>query len=116
MIKKKYRLKEREVKKVLKFWKPFFSYGIVLNKVFNKLSHNRFAIVLWAKSVNNNITRNYFRRRYYDEVNNITKENNSKKNYDTVLVVKKKIKLDRKDKNSIMSFDKDVNFLIKKGL
>jgi RNase P protein component len=51
MIKKIYRLKERELKKVLKYSKPFFSYGIVLNVNKNKLNYNRFAIVLGSKSV-----------------------------------------------------------------
>jgi hypothetical protein len=51
MIKKNFRLKEREVKKVLKYSKPFFSYGIVLNSFKNKLKYNRFAIVIGSKSV-----------------------------------------------------------------
>jgi hypothetical protein len=46
MIKKIYRLKEREVKKVLKFSKPFFSYAIVLNYKQNKKKYNRFAIII----------------------------------------------------------------------
>jgi hypothetical protein len=46
MIKKIYRLKEREVKKVLGKTKPFFSYGIVLNMKPNREGFNRFAIVI----------------------------------------------------------------------
>jgi len=46
MIKKIYRLKEREVKKVLGKTKPFFSYGIVLNAKINRENFNRFAIVI----------------------------------------------------------------------
>jgi hypothetical protein len=46
MIKKIYRLKDREVKKVLGKTKPFFSYGIVLNMKLNKKDFNRFAIVI----------------------------------------------------------------------
>jgi hypothetical protein len=46
VISKKNRLTEREVKKVLGKSKPFFSYGIVLNYIPNKLTHNRFAIVI----------------------------------------------------------------------
>mgnify|MGYP005995417273 FL=1 len=46
MITKQFRLKEREVKKVLQRGKPFFSYGIVLNYTKNKLGYNRFAIVI----------------------------------------------------------------------
>jgi hypothetical protein len=52
MIKKIYRLRQREVKKVLQRAKPFFSYGIVLNVFENKLNYNRFAIVIGSKSVN----------------------------------------------------------------
>ena len=37
MIKKVYRLKEKEVKKVLQKGKPFFSYNIVSNTIPNTL-------------------------------------------------------------------------------
>ena len=110
MIKKKYRLNENEVKKVLKFWKPFFSYWVVLNKIKSKLSYSRFGIVVWAKSVNHNISRNFFRRRFYDLVKENIKEN-SKQGLDVVFVVKKKTKLNLKEKESIFSFDKDIKFL-----
>jgi len=116
MIKKIFRLKEKEVKKVLKFWKPFFSYWIVLNKTVNKLSYNRFWIVLGSKSVNNNITRNFFRRKCYGLLKNICILKNINKNYDVVLVIKKKLKLNRKNNDSIISFEKDLNFLIKKWI
>lgn len=112
MIKKKYRLKENEVKKVLKFWKPFFSYWVVLNKIKSKLPYNRFWIVIWAKSVNNNISRNFFRRRFYDLVNSNIEGN--KQGLDIVFVVKKQTKLNLKDKESLFSFKKDINFLNKK--
>jgi len=46
MIKKIYRLKEKEVKKVLGKTKPFFSYSIVLNSKPNREVFNRFAIVI----------------------------------------------------------------------
>ena len=46
MIKKIYRLKEREIKKVLGKTKPFFSYGIVLNMKPNRKGFNRFAVVI----------------------------------------------------------------------
>lgn len=128
MIKKIYRLREREVKKVLTKAKPFFSYGIVLNAMKNKLPYNRFAIVIWAKSVNNNITRNFFRRRFYDFVNNFqisdTKLKSTKSistvhwnlvtHNDFVFVVKKQTKLDKKDEKSKISFDKDLAFLMEK--
>ena len=117
MIKKIYRLKEREVKKVLTKAKPFFSYWIVLNVVQNKKNYNRFGIILWAKSVNNNITRNFFRRRFYDFISSsslFSSNNEKQKNYDFVFLVKKQTKLDKKDKNAILSFEKDLSFLEKK--
>ncbi len=111
MISKKNRLTEREVKKVLNRWKPFFSYGIVLNYSKNNLEKNRFSIVIWWKSVNTNVTRNFFRRRFYDYASWYL---DSKKWTDFVFVVKKQTKLDKKDKKCIMSFDKDIKFLINK--
>lgn len=132
MISKKFRLKEKEVKKVLWKSKPFFSSWIVLNKKSNKKSFNRFAIVIWWKSVNTNVTRVFFRRRFYDKIRwwklynpsssttlqvlPLKKEDNVgiTKFYDFVFVVKKQTKLDRKDLSAIKSFKNDLNFLIKK--
>ncbi len=117
MIKKIFRLKEKEVKKVLKKRKPFFSYWIVLNKYKNKLKYNRFAVVIGSKSVNSWVERNFFRRRFYDFIftkNLVNQEfDNNWIYYDFVFVVKKEIKLDKKQQKSINSFDKDLNFLIK---
>jgi hypothetical protein len=114
MIKKKFRLKEREVKKVLGKWKPFFSEWIVLNSTLNKVGFNRFSIVIWWKSVNTNVTRVFFRRRFFDKImeNNYLLDNIIWKDF--VFVVKKKNKLDRKDLVAIKTFKKDLNFLIKK--
>ena len=111
MISKKNRLTEREVKKVLGRSKPFFSYGIVLNYVKNRLQKNRFAIVIWKKSVNTNVTRVFFRRMFY---NIVQKELENNKWLDFVFVVKKKTKLDKNDEKSILSFKKDINFLLGK--
>ena len=117
MIKKNFRLKEREVKKVLWKTKPFFSSWIVLNKKENKKNFNRFAIVIWAKSVNTNVTRVFFRRNFFDKIRDSKlyidnyKEN---KFYDFVFVIKKQTKLDRKKIEAIKSFENDLNFLIKK--
>ena len=68
MISKDYRLKENEVKKVLKYWKPFFSYWMVLNYNKNNLNHNRFAIIISWKNIDSSVKRNFFRRRFYDMV------------------------------------------------
>ncbi len=126
MIAKKFRLTEREVKKVLTRWKPFFAYGVVLNQIPNRGECNRFAIVIGAKSVNTNVTRVFFRRRFYDVIREsklFTAPLSSKgeglgvraiKWVDFVFVVKKQTKLDRKDEKAIKSFEKDLNFLINK--
>lgn len=111
MIKKKFRLKERDVKRVLQKWEPFFSYGIVLNKKKNKLNYNRFSIVISWKSVCSNVERNFFRRRFYDFIS----ENNILSNwYDLVFVIKNKTKLSKKEESSLFSFKKDLRFLINK--
>jgi len=111
MISKKNRLTEREVKKVLTRWKPFFSYGIVLNYMKNNLEKNRFSIVIWWKSVKTNVSRVFFRRMYYC----IVKDNlETKKWIDFVFVVKKQTKLDYKDEKSIKTFKKDIKFLLNK--
>ncbi len=115
MIFKKYRLKEKEVKRVLWKWKPFFSYWIVLNSLINKFENNRFAIIIWAKSVNNNITRNYFRRLFHDIVKDkIKKEVVNWKYKDFVFVIKKQTKLDKNNKKTILSFMSDLNFILNK--
>ncbi len=116
MIKKIFRLKQREVQKLLWKTKAFFSYWIVLNKKENKKGFNRFAIVIWTKSVNNNVTRNFFRRKFYDIIKNskLFENSSQEKFYDFVFVVKRQTKLDRKNLDSIKSFENDLNFLIKK--
>lgn len=111
MIAKKYRLSEREVGKVLRIGKPFFSYGIVLNYTKNKYDYNRFAIVIGKKSVANNVIRTTARRRFYDSVGSYIPQ---KWYYDLVFVVKKKTKLDIKDPDKLQIFQKDILFLLKK--
>ncbi len=117
MIKKIYRLKQREVKKVLKKTKPFFSYNIVLNYSKNKFPYNRFAIIIGSKSVVDNVTRNFFRRRFYDFVRNsflFDFDNFKETRYDFIFVVKKTIKLNKKNKKDLEKFEKDLLFLTKK--
>ena len=111
MIAKKYRLSEREVGKVLRTGKPFFSYGIVLNYVKNKYDYNRFAIVIGKKSVVNNVIRTTARRRFYDSV---TEYIPCKWYYDLVFVVKKQTKLEIQDSEKLQIFQKEILFLLKK--
>ncbi|MGE4443676.1 MAG: ribonuclease P protein component [Candidatus Altimarinota bacterium] len=112
MIKKIYRLNESEVKKVLKYSKPFFSYGVVANLMKNNLSYNRFSIVIGAKTVNHNVSRNFFRRKFFDMSSKYIDDVNGK---DIVFVVKKQTKLDKNNFDSIKAFEKDIAFLLKKG-
>ena len=113
MLKKLYRLNENQIKKVLSKRKPFFSYGIVLNYFHNNLEHNRFAIIIWWKAVNGSVERNFFRRKFYTLVSkNIFPAN--KKGIDMVFLLKKETKLDKKIFESINTFEKDINFLLKK--
>lgn len=111
MIKKIYRLNESEVKKVLKYSKPFFSYWVVANLIKNNLSYNRFSIVIWAKTVNHNVSRNFFRRKFFDMSSKYIDDVNGK---DIVFVVKKQTKLDKNNFDSIKAFEKDIAFLLKK--
>lgn len=113
MIKKVYRLSELQVKKVLSKRKPFFSYWVVLNTFNNGLNYNRFAIILSWKSVKNSIERNFFRRKFYEIVSKKILENLNWRGNDFVFLVKKETKLDKKDFESIKSFEKDINFLLK---
>ena len=92
-------------------WKPFFSYGIVLNYLENNSNINRYWIVIWWKSVKTNVARVFFRRTYYNIVSNKLESN---KWVDYVFVVKKQTKLDKNDKNSILTFKKDITFLLNK--
>jgi ribonuclease P protein component len=114
MIKKIYRLKEWQVKKVLKYWKPFFSYGVVVNIFSNNLNYNRFAVIIWSKVVPNAVSRNYFRRLFFSS--SLWYIHNTEKNIwqDRVFIVKKQMKLDKNQNESITAFKKDISFLFKK--
>lgn len=111
MLAKQYRLTERNTKKVLHKWKPFFSYGLVLNLEKNNYNHNRFAIIIWWKSVKNNIHRNFFRRKFYDIIKD---KIYYKAWFDMVFLVKQKNKLDMLEEMSVKDFTRDLNFLMNK--
>lgn len=110
MIKKIFRLKETEVKKVLKTRKPFFSYGFVANTRQNNLLHNRFAIILSGKNTKTSVNRNFFRRKFYD----LVKDSIEVWNLDLVFVPKKWKIFDKNDNLSIVEFEKDILFVLKK--
>ncbi len=50
MIAKKYRLSERELRKVFAQKKPFFSYMMIANVRKNNLSYSRIGILLSGKN------------------------------------------------------------------
>lgn len=115
MISKLYRLKENEVKKVLrKRSKPFFSYSLVLNSLKNKQSHNRFSIVIWSKSVNSAVSRNYFRRIFYENSRKYIELQKDNSFFDFTVLIKKETKLDKIDQKAIQDFTKDLNFVFSK--
>lgn len=115
MISKNYRLIEKDVKKVLQKWKPFFSYWLVLNYSQNSHTFNRFSIIISWKSVSSWVERNFFRRLFFSLVEkSIYIPHNDSLFYDLVFVVKKQTKLDKKSFESINTFEKDIHFLLKK--
>ncbi len=113
MIAKEHRLTERQVKKVLRSWKPFFSHGVVWNSLRNTSGYNRFAIVIWGKSVSTAVSRNFFRRLFYTMCVPYKKKDEHY-SLDLVCVVKKKTKLNNKDEKNIAIFQNDIHFLLKK--
>lgn len=114
MIKKIFRLNKSEIKKVLKYSKPFFSYWIILNFNSNNLDFNRFAIIISEKTITNAVTRNFFRRMFYNLVSKNILLQNTNLWKDMIFIIKKQIKLDKKDSLSIKAFEKDILFLLKK--
>jgi RNase P protein component len=129
MITKKFRLTERETRKVLQKWKPFFCWEIVLNKLQNHYNYNRFAIVISSKSISSAVERNFFRRRFYDFCyDKILIDTDKDKTYnihnsnfkqllwnDLVFVIKQKTKLNMEDKQCLEDLKRNLDFLMKKG-
>lgn len=116
MIKKEFRLKTWDIKKVLKNKKkPFFSYGIILYKNNNYLKKNRFRIIIWQKNVRTSVERVFFRRFFYNIISKYSKLELSENNWiDYLFVLKKQTKLDKKNIQSINDFERDIKFLLKK--
>ncbi|USN58054.1 MAG: hypothetical protein H6767_07015 [Candidatus Peribacteria bacterium] len=73
----------------------------MLNSIPNILPYHRFAVVIGSKSVTNNITRNFFRRKFYNLMAGyITQDMGQQKKgqyRDMVFVVKKTTALDKKE-------------------
>lgn len=111
MIEKKYRLKEREVKKVLQKGKPFFSYNLVLNLGKSRLDYSRFAIVISGKSSPNAVVRNIYRRSFY----NFMKKEISIPGRDVVCVIKSKTKC-QEEVFSCKEMHSEIRYLLNKKI
>ena len=111
MITKEHRLIERDIRRVLKFKKPFFSYSVVANVAQNRIGKPRFGSVFPAKAVTGSVSRNFFRRRSYDLARPYL-ENPSAS--DVVIVPKKGKPLDHRDPVAVAAFENDVSQLYRK--
>ncbi|MDQ1343794.1 MAG: hypothetical protein QG650_514 [Patescibacteria group bacterium] len=111
MIRKDRRLVEREIRKVLKYKKPFFSYSLVANVAANRAGFPRFAAIFSGKSVTCGVSRNFFRRRAYDLAKPYLASSNAS---DVVLVPKKGKPLDHRDSMAVKAFEDDLRHLYKK--
>lgn len=111
MISKDRRLIEREIRKVLKHKKPFFSYSLVANVSGNRVGFPRFAAIFSGKSVTCGVSRNFFRRRAYDLARPYL---GTKASTDVVIVPKKGRPLDHRDESAVKAFEADISHLYAK--
>jgi len=111
MISKKFRLREREVKKVFQQKKPFFSNLFIANVRTNALQTNRFAILLGSKNVAGSVERNFFRRSFYREVAAFIQKGTGA---DILFVPKKKVTFSRRKEASVEEFLKEIRYLLQK--
>ncbi len=109
MISKKFRLNEKELGKVLRKKKPFFSYSLIANTFPNPLWHNRCAILLSGKQTKWSVNRNYFRRTLYD----MSAPYLADSGLDIVFVAKKWTVYNYKDAQQVAEFKRDIIFLWK---
>lgn len=115
MISKTHRLTQRDIGKVLRKKKPFFSYHLVANTATphpsEKLDHPRFAIILSGKVTKGSVVRNFFRRRFYEAVRPYLDQ---KIPLDIVVVAKKGTILHPSDLAMVEAFDADISQLLSK--
>lgn len=111
MIPKKFRLKEREIKKVFHQKKPFFSSLFIANVRPNQFGANRFAILLGSKSIHGSVERNFFRRTFYQETLPFLTQQGS---FDVLFVPKKKVVFCKQDSANVAEFTREIRYLLKK--
>lgn len=109
MIAKKYRLNEKEFRKVLQKRKPFFSYGMIANVLPNRVGYARIGILLSGKQCRGSVNRNSFRRFTYD----LSRPFLDGIGHDIVFVPKKGKILDHKNPEDFSEMKKDIQFLWK---
>lgn len=109
MIKKTRRLSENDIKKVLKFKKPFFSHNWIANTSASRIGFNRYAVIFSGKHTKTSISRNFFRRTFYD----LVAEAGISGSLDIVFVPKKGKTFDKTSKDDIVAFENDIRFLLR---
>lgn len=109
MIAKKFRLSEKDLRKVFAQKKPFFSYMMIANVRKNSLSHARVGILLSAKITRWSVNRNFFRRLTYEVSKNFLSLP-----FDIVFVIKKGNQLSFKNKKDCDDFIENLSFIYKK--
>ena len=139
MISKTYRLNKRDIGKVLRKKKPFFSYRLIANTAIahpsEKIDYPRFAIILSGKVTKGSVVRNFFRRRFYEaarpyiehtrieqkapehktlESNTLVQKAPHNTALDIVVVAKKGTTLDSRSPSDIESFDSEIRELFSK--
>ena len=97
---------------------------IVLNSIPNNCAYHRFGIIISQKSLPNSVTRNFFRRKFYNtlQINDFCKPDHTDETveklqyFDFACVVKKQIKLEKKNLTTVEEFEKNIYFLFTKAL
>lgn len=111
MLARAFRLKEREVKRVLRRRNPLFSSSLTANTIPNTLGTNRFAFILGGKSARTSVDRNFFRRRFYTACQPYIHMGNT----DFVLMAKRGMLFLRRDAAFVATFDQDLARLLQKA-
>ena len=93
----------------MKLRKAFFSAGWIANMSSNRLGYNRFAIFFSGKNTKTSISRNFFRRTFY----NLAKVAENHGSFDTVFVPKKGKTFDKSNKADIVAFENDITYLLR---
>ncbi len=110
MIAKLYRLKEREVRRVLRVRRPVFGGSIIASIEANRLPYNRFAFVVSGKHAPTSIDRNFFRRRFYESLRPFITAGivGVRSHVDCVCTLRRGTRLDRRNITTVEVFRADM--------